>query len=1552
MKKRLLAFVCMVVVALGIFAVAATNAKATGDDVTYKVGYVKVDITPWQNSTGTTLIPVNTAGYGASSGFYAGKLIDGNGDGQKNRDDGIYATCTVLTEFVGGTEGKTLVFISMDACNGYSSFTNTMREQIVPAVVAQNANADISDDHIFVSGSHCHTAPNFNTLSTSTDSAEKAYYEKVVADIKNAVVQAYSNKAEASISRGTIDAAQYYGCQMNYIRHYYVDRSGSNYDGYWGSGFGTNVRNDYYSRQFADADGTMELVKFTFTDGTKNPVLLVNWRAHPDNVGASDNYLSADYVGALRYRLENNKTKFSGNCDYNVSFIQGASGNINAFSALSDNSVNKWYNKTPNASFTNTTGTGEAAVPFVKYGYLLAEAAISDDVSWQTVSGQIRNLRTKYQNAKKSYTAAEVTAAEYAKNNNKSLPYKHTNGVVIESGAHRDNILLYRTNSETHTVELNTILIGDGLSFVTAPGELFDRYDSNGSATTDSAESGWSSLSSIGYGEPIVMGYTNGDMGYIPNKAAYNYNANANPTYLKVGKGSYEALTSAFAEGIGEKLISDYKNMLSWTAGMTTTCAKCNKPVTFEPIAQGSVGNVWYEGLPSGHYYLAENINLTKGALYLYSNTETCLHLNGYKLENAGAQGAITVGKDGDYVGSVLNIMDHENNAGVIQSKNQTLIVRGTVNQYGGSIKCTTAEAVASGEAIYIAGGTVNQHGGAIYGGKTTGNGGAIRFWNGSFNLYDGYVYGGSAVKGGAIALAGACSVNVYGGEITAGTVSGVGDCIWITDNYTSRVSISGEPIIDSIYIPIYKQENLYLAGNFSGTIKDGITFGNLAMAKGIQLGTALDGVAVEKSVKVKGTETAGVFYLNTSGTKLVATDIDPSTTAAWIGGTAYGDIGTAIQNFNEAQNKPIRLNRDIDVAVDKTIYLDLNGHDANVVVNSGTVYVMDSATDDYKGGCGIITGTGDIQAVPENSTVMGAKEGFYSAYLKKDEGNNTYSFHRVDVGIVASHTSPKKQGIRYECGFYGDEFVAGQVKQYGVAVSIKGDPVSGNALTDDAKTTTFTPDNGFGGNSSYITGILKESNGFAVNKRNAAMPIYGRAYVLLNDDSYWFGDMTETSLQSAYQEINEMWGPNTLQALKDQTFDLYAKFRSVMKSWNIDKIVADAEATAKAEEEGTVKILTVGSSHSMDAMWLLYEVYQQRREADPSLPKLELGILYYSGCHIDQHVEFALNDLPAYEYFKINAEIYNKSNSEADMYKGWQKNGEAFTVSELEKKDPSWASNPEYVHIKTAKTATSGTYVTKNGWTLLDGLKDEQWDMVVLQDSANYIAHGNIYFNKDTFGLGKTDLNWLKDYIKTNAKVVPEFSFHAQWASPMNDDLLTTNGDANSRINFEKWFGSVSDTGNGKFTNEDGDLSDENRLAMQRKMTQMMLTNAETYISGNKNFAHKIISGAAISYAVEHYKGTNETTNENLAEVNAVFYRDYTHLSDYGRLIVANLWFEELFGNGNLTEEEAVTEVPSKFYTTQIGVNMTDDLKTLLRNAVNYALNPETAYVNPWTTE
>ena len=97
---------------------------------------------------------------------------------------------------------------------------------------------------------------------------------------------------------------------------------------------------------------------------------------------------------------------------------------------------------------------------------------------------------------------------------------------------------------------------------------------------------------------------------------------------------------------------------------------------------------------------------------------------------------------------------------------------------------------------------------------------------------------------------------------------------------------------------------------------------------------------------------------------------------AAMIGTTGYGTLQEAVDAWQDT-DAPVRLQADIEeaVTVSKDTYLDLNGFDVTGVVSvtGGTLYCMDSQTDDYtvedNAGYGkLYNASGKVAGVPEEA--------------------------------------------------------------------------------------------------------------------------------------------------------------------------------------------------------------------------------------------------------------------------------------------------------------------------------------------------------------------------------------------------------------------------------------------------------------------------------------------------------------------------------------------------------------------------------------------------------
>ena len=68
------------------------------------------------------------------------------------------------------------------------------------------------------------------------------------------------------------------------------------------------------------------------------------------------------------------------------------------------------------------------------------------------------------------------------------------------------------------------------------------------------------------------------------------------------------------------------------------------------------------------------------------------------------------------------------------------------------------------------------------------------------------------------------------------------------------------------------------------------------------------------------------------------------------------------------------------------------------------------------------------------------------------------------------------------------------------------------------------------------------------------------------------------------------------------------------------------------------MKILVIGNSHSNDTFWLLHEVFADQ------IPEQEvvLGALYYSGCSVSRHVQFATENKNVYRYHSNIDGVWN----------------------------------------------------------------------------------------------------------------------------------------------------------------------------------------------------------------------------------------------------------------------------------------------------------------------
>ena len=145
---------------------------------------------------------------------------------------------------------------------------------------------------------------------------------------------------------------------------------------------------------------------------------------------------------------------------------------------------------------------------------------------------------------------------------------------------------------------------------------------------------------------------------------------------------------------------------------------------------------------------------------------------------------------------------------------------------------------------------------------------------------------------------------------------------------------------------------------------------------------------------------------------------------------------------------------------------------------------------------------------------------------------------------------------------------------------------------------------------------------------------------------------------------------------------------------------------TESPEEAEVLKIMILGSSRSINTFQMLWNAFNDQMPDR----KVVLGVMYYSGCSISEHVNFIKNNQAVYRYY------YNDS----------------------------------------------GKWITKDDVTMDVGLADQAWDVVFLQ-----AGDGDAKNNMNEEGR-----KYLVDYVNGIVKTPHTFWWHTTWFNSTDPEL------------------------------------------------------------------------------------------------------------------------------------------------------------------------------------
>jgi len=915
MIKRITALLCTLALFAGMLVASPVTTEAAEEIANYQVGYARVDINPYIDPTLTGSALVAQSNIMALPLYGSGDvwnrlstygMVDDNGDGKLDAEDGLKATCIAVTDY----KGNTVLLITVDMIGALqaSKIRNAVMDRVNAAVACgevKNVVMDIS--RIYYTGTHTHNAPQADAYSANgrTDFNNDGvdlnvvntnlgiWIERTAENIAEAAILALKDRAEATVTKDSVDASSctdtaVKGKTMNSVRHYVAADKGC----VAGDNF-----NDRGSdpKQVTQVNDVMHLLQFTFTDSSKLPIVLANWRGHPSlNNSTSTSYkdcsrncISSDFVNSFRRTLEYNatitaegKVLLPGSACRRVAFFQAAGGNVNprGYEKTDGKAAYNWIDS--NAK-TQKTSRGNI------YGRVLgamAKNGITTSAGRETVApGEIRTMRY-YENVFRNTTgvsALAYEAAKYYQANVGTGTYVYTSPYsgeiyVIGSKFHANSLISKWTVATqtpltgNATMEINTVLIGEDLAFVTGSGELFDYYYKENGVFTEE-NNAWNDLvNTATYGTPFVLELCNAMNGYVPNYYAYDYNLGS----TQWARGSYEAHTTPYSQGTGEKMIQTMKRMLDTLAVSTDgarqqTCQHCGVEVTWYPYD----GKTAMEN--NGHYYLPADNHTDQ--IHVKDGKTVCFDLNGHTL--TGESRAFYTASGGN---GTLNLMD--------SSASKTGMVRGgpgvtgasagfgggvilvdkgnTLNLYGGTLELIKDDkhTVSSGGVLYVSG-TVNMYGGTVRGGYAdsftgqylsgstvkevtrVGHGASV-FLNGMFNMY-----GGTVERGELRLVTGSVGKDTLGNDISVQEITdreGIGDCFYASKN--GKLLLSGNATVGDVYLAGGTAANLTVKGNYTGAVE--LSYPEeTVLEPGQKIATAVDADAYDATITFGASE-------------------------------------------------------------------------------------------------------------------------------------------------------------------------------------------------------------------------------------------------------------------------------------------------------------------------------------------------------------------------------------------------------------------------------------------------------------------------------------------------------------------------------------------------------------------------------------------------------------------------------------------------------------------------------------------------------------------------
>lgn len=1627
MTKKIIAIICLFAMLLSCIPATATVASAATQQ--YKVGYAKKSINPFITNeiTGkgvpakytdadgnlqdytdlaehycevdihtsndpevTAKVPfisIPLSGYGTQDTRLAKYMSDDNGDGLINAEDGLFVTATYVTD----ANGNAVIYLNCDLLSAYSDVVNEVRARVIAAINSADKNNTLQHNQIMISGSHNHSGPYVNSLvkpyttwaegcnyqpgKRTPDTLYGAYYEYMVSQMTAAVVEAFNNRKNAVMTKGSIDASDAMkemgyaytsgksageGYVMNATRHNAVihkqtitmkpvfggetKTTEKIYPFSVGNNFGSlaslpALNTEHKTEEYKQVDGTYYKVTtidyYTADDMVKSddtlqilrfqregadPVLLIDWKAHSSMMGSnSKRAVSSDYVNALRYYLEKE--------GYCVGFWQGAGGNVNGGSYFKDEvvigstaetsvgypsitlnelkteryseSTTGFYKTYYDTLLADDATAGNDAYRSCVYGYLLGKIALkclSSNMSGALDMSDIRVLDVEHYLNEQQYSdgwaeASNNLQAEIAAGTSIKYPWTTTvDGVpyVINSKHHAEQLKKRTAPDSTFGNGKRAIYLSVILmgKNVTLVTGSGELFNYYDKNKSRLAEDNdWLELNGDSYGTPFILSHTNENTGYLPNTASYDYQVIHN---AEIPEGT---ISGSYEVNVSNFAQGSGEEVVQLLRQMLEIALKED---SFQKVyCQHCEKEVVWTPVHKQMRYT----NFSSGHYYL---AEDFNGVGGYSVQEIGtsAKTAAQWKHQQDYKKTVCLDLRGKNysnsNRCFVVRRYSTLNIMDTV---GGSVVqgCSAGNNYVGGTYLAEGNTVTNIYGGthrfrAIPGVDVQTGWGGVFSSRGTLNIYEGAVIEGADM---AISSASSGDYNGCGGAILA---------------YSGTVNIDGSTIT-------------------SGSVpKD-------------SYGPCIFAATASVKINLSGDADVEDIYFNAVGENSLTIGNDYAGT---LGITLNGDIVDGMDIGNLAEGGSIA---DADITVTNADAAGVYTQDNNLLIK-----VLDKdyvASINTANGVQLFESLEDAITAAQGDVVTLQKDITDNMILKQSAsfdlaGHSITGVFTIRAGNVVYVMDSTTDDFDVSDGVYGKIRVTKYNQDKIFALS------ADSGLTEDSYLQITEMENDTQYASFHRVNLQIKSmairpsvSGLYYNSTFEGDQMVADLIAQNGNDEVDFGVALSVSQTPNAQNLNTVClyskftgfeagaGANndatsTLlvnilnQDREDKVNEEYANMKVYGRAFIVlpggqyffGKPVArslrqQAEATdtvwnklTYVQKTGLQKLY---NKYSFMGQWQLPNIKKAVAEDDGVLKILEVG---------NSHGLDATNLLAEV----IRQETGKEVIIGALYYSGCQVKQHAEFMTN---------NQAVYNYYKNATFTEGVDGINGDGsWKIIKktvaqtALQDEDWDIITLQQMNNYSGLDKEYVPT----IFNDVLNFLKEN-KKNPEHQPIMLWHMIWANPDDEDLMATSvGKADS------WY-----SWHNKFTGADGKYDLNVLFDNITRCTQ-------SYICTSGDFADVIPAGTAITYALNKL-------NRPQTEI----YRDYTHLTDYSRLIAAYVWYAKIFGLEQITDIQ-VTEIPSYLHHDKSAypadLQITAEMKADLIAAVNWALQ------NPYTVE